>query len=532
LTGEPDDVAKTWKQKEGGGEHGGEEKLTPQNMVFSGCPTTNGKGKGIVVETGMGTRIGQIATLMAGEKGEKKSCGCMPDTSANQTPLQKNVQSLGVKIGVLAIVVCILVFIVGVVLKTQDPNNANTPPWLYMILISVTLAVAAIPEGIPLCVTISLSIGCSDMVKKNVLVRKLAAVETLGSASVICSDKTGTLTEEKMTMVEAWSGDVQYDVTGKGFDPTVGKFLCKFGGADGNGDVNLVSTIFSAMLCCNTRIEKVVENGETKYEPKGNSSEAPIIVAGMKLGFKPEEIEKDCKRVLEVPFSSSRKMMLTVSDVSGRETLCQGGLKLPAGSKYYTVCKGAPNFIIDICTHITDEQGCAQAFSPEKKDAVLRIVDEYSAKALRVLAIAYRAFDEMPFDTNDDDLNTDQKFNACRESLCLAGLVASIDPARGGVKESVESARGAGIRVVMITGDYLKTAAAIAKNVNILYPTDDENECAVDCKSLRPEGDYLDNSGIDRLTVKTKVFARAQPEDKLEIVKSLQRKLLRLINLL
>jgi magnesium-transporting ATPase (P-type) len=397
LTGEPDDVAKTWKQKKKeAGDHGGEEKLTPQNMVFSGCPTTNGKGIGIVVETGMGTRIGQIAALMAGDGGEKKTCGCMPDTSGSQTPLQKNVQTLGAKIGVLAIVVCILVFIVGVVLETEDPNNDKTPPWLYMILISVTLAVAAIPEGIPLCVTISLSIGCSAMVKKNVLVRKLAAVETLGSASVICSDKTGTLTEGKMTMVEAWSGDVQYDVSGKGFDPTVGKFTRKNGGADGNGDVNLVSAVFSAMLCCNTRIEKVVENGETKYEPKGNSSEAPIIVAGMKIGFKPEEIGKDCKRVLEVPFSSSRKMMLTVNDVTGRETLCQGGLKLPAGSKFYTVCKGAPNYIIDICTHISDEQGCAKAFSAEKKDAVLRTVDEYSAKALRVLAIAYRTFEKLP----------------------------------------------------------------------------------------------------------------------------------------
>merc|ERR1712107_272122 len=283
LTGEPDDVSKTDKLKKK--RPGETEKLTPDNMVFSGCSTTNGKGKGIVVETGMGTRIGQIAALMVGEKGDKKQCGCMPDTSANQTPLQKNVQALGAKIGVLAIVVCVVVFIIGVLMDTRDPDNKDDPSWLYMILIAVTLAVAAIPEGIPLCVTISLSIGCSEMVKKNVLVRKLAAVETLGSASVICSDKTGTLTEGKMTMVQMFSGVVKYDVSGKGFDPTVGKFMRK-SGADANNDVGVVSTLFSAMLCCNTTINKIQdpETKEEKWEPKGNSSEAPIIVAGRKLG--------------------------------------------------------------------------------------------------------------------------------------------------------------------------------------------------------------------------------------------------------
>merc|ERR1740129_1573927 len=154
---------------------------------------------------------------------QKKKCGCLPDTSASATPLQQNLESLGARIGVLAIVVCVVIFIIGVVLNRTDPSNPGSPAWLYMILIAVTLAVAAIPEGIPLCVTISLSIGCSEMVTKNVLVRKLAAVETLGSASVICSDKTGTLTEGKMTMVAMFAGEVSYEVEGKGFDPTDGK---------------------------------------------------------------------------------------------------------------------------------------------------------------------------------------------------------------------------------------------------------------------------------------------------------------------
>merc|ERR1740139_451992 len=222
LTGEPDDVAKTFKIKQK--KPGEPEKLTPENMVFSGCACTSGKGKGIVIESGMQTRIGRIAQLIAGEGGsDKKKCGCLPDTSASATPLQQSLEQLGARIGVLAIAVCVVIFIIGVALNRTDPSNPESPAWLYMILIAVTLAVAAIPEGIPLCVTISLSIGCSEMVTKNVLVRKLAAVETLGSASVICSDKTGTLTEGKMTMVGLYTGGVGYEVGGKGFDPTVGR---------------------------------------------------------------------------------------------------------------------------------------------------------------------------------------------------------------------------------------------------------------------------------------------------------------------
>merc|ERR1719157_240396 len=171
----------------------------------------------------MSTRIGKIAQLIADKDGgAKKKCGCLPDTSANATPLQNNLEKLGRRIGLLAIIVCLIVFVIGGLLERKDPENPESPAWFYMILIAVTLAVAAIPEGIPLCVTISLSIGCSEMVTKNVLVRKLAAVETLGSASVICSDKTGTLTEGKMTLVAMYTGGTAYKVEGKGFDPTVG----------------------------------------------------------------------------------------------------------------------------------------------------------------------------------------------------------------------------------------------------------------------------------------------------------------------
>eukprot|EP00931_Biecheleriopsis_adriatica_P083340 TRINITY_DN5691_c0_g1_i4.p1 TRINITY_DN5691_c0_g1~~TRINITY_DN5691_c0_g1_i4.p1 ORF type:complete len:1094 (+),score=257.66 TRINITY_DN5691_c0_g1_i4:80-3361(+) len=523
LTGEPDDVAKTAKTKQK--KEGETEKLTPENMAFSGCSVTSGNGMGIVTDTGMQTRIGRIAQLMAGEDGgkDKKKCGCFPDTSANMTPLQLNLEKLGARIGVLAIVVCIVIFIVGWAADRKDPANPESAAWLYMILVAVTLAVAAIPEGIPLCVTISLSLGCKDMVEEHVLVRKLAAVETLGSASVICSDKTGTLTEGKMTMVGMWAAGTTYDVTGKGFDPTVGQVQRVTDNSDGKNDLGVRTNLLAAILCCNTTLaqEKDPDSGEMKWTPKGNSSEAPIVVAARKIGLS-ENIANEYPRVLEVPFSSSRKMMLTVSKVKG-DMLCEGGMVLPPGTKYMAVCKGAPNYIVDLCSEVLNQDGSVDALTDKARAEILQIVDSYSARALRVLAIATRCMDEMPYDETDEDLNMDQKFAACRDQLRLVGLVASIDPDRDGVADSVVSARGAGIRVVMITGDYLLTAKAIAKNVNILQAGDDEETSAVDCARLRPGGEYISEAEMDSLTSSVRVFARAKPEDKLEIVKSIQR---------
>jgi len=404
------------------------------------------------------------------------------------------------------------------------PGDTDSSPWFYRILIAVMLAVAAIPEGIPLCVTISLSIGCQEMVKKSVLVRKLAAVETLGFASVICSDKTGTLTEGKMTMVKMWSGGVAYNVSGKGFDPTVGSFSRSSTGTDANSDLGVKFSLMAALFCCNTSLEKGSdpETGDDKWEPKGNSSEAPIVVASRKAGFVPDAVDK-YSRVLEVPFSSSRKTMLTVSDVAGRDSLCDGGVRLPRGTKFLAVCKGAPNYIIDLCAEQMGEDGGFEPLTPTRKADILSIFDEYSSLALRVLAIAIRPMKELPFDVADEDVDMDTKFKLCRQDLRLVGLVASIDPDRDGVKESVHVARGAGIRVVMITGDYLKTAVAIARNVRILQEDGDEALTAMDCGALRLHNEYLPEKDLDALIAHARVFARAKPEDKLEIVKSLQR---------
>merc|ERR1719329_327698 len=294
--------------------------------------------------------------------------GMCPDTSAGQTPLQANVEKLGARIGILAILICVCVWIIGVVMQTVPPDFDPTvdkktmSSIIYMILISVTLAVAAIPEGIPLCVTISLSIGCSQMVDYNVLVRKLAAVETLGSASVICTDKTGTLTEGKMTMVQMWTGDKYYTVTGKGFNPEDGGVQYKEGGEDAKNDKNVRSTLFAGICCCNTTLEK---KGDM-WEPQGNSS---------------EDVSKSNKRVMEVPFSSARKMMLTVSEMSSG-TLCEGGITVDVeGAKMLTVCKGAPNFILKACAKYLQADGTMADLTEEKTAAILQTVDEFSSLA-------------------------------------------------------------------------------------------------------------------------------------------------------
>jgi len=283
-------------------------------------------------------------------------------------------------------------------------------------------------------------------------------------------------------------------------------------------------TLFAAMLCCNTSLSKISDpdTGEEKWEPKGNSSDAPIVVAFRKAGFTEESVA-NYRRVLEIPFSSARKMMLTVTDVQGKDVLCMGGMPLPSSSRFLTVCKGAPNYILDLCTTALTENGSSKLMAEEDKQNILNIVDDFSSRALRVLAIAVNPMEAMPFDLDDEDVATDDKFRMCAQGLLFVGLVASIDPDRDGVKESVTSAREAGIRVVMITGDYLKTASAIAKNVRILQEEDNEALTAVDCACLRPNGTYLPDSQIDNFTQSVRVFARAKPEDKLEIVKSLQR---------
>ncbi|KAK3281704.1 hypothetical protein CYMTET_10524 [Cymbomonas tetramitiformis] len=460
--------------------------------------------------------------------------------------LKVSLNKLGIMIGVLALAICAIIFILGILLDTKNPDDTQVPSWLYMILVAVTLAVAAIPEGIPLCVTISLASGSWDMAKKHVLVRKLAAVETLGSASVICTDKTGTLTEGKMTMVRIWTGLQDYGISGKGFDPTVGHVyradnypadtpvMTEPNGYEeacinANHDASVYCTLSIAVLCCNAELccETDDDTGQTTWVPKGNSSEAPIVVAGAKVGIQKADLEARYPRVSEIPFSSSRKMMVTVSccPMVGWEVGYPVSARDLPFCKYIVAVKGAPNYVLQLCTQILrDDNSTLAPMDESARAAVMERVDSLSEQALRVLAVAYAPLAELPFNPDPEDadqaLSPDERFNLLARDLTFCGLVASIDPERAGVNLAIQKASNAKIRTVMITGDYLKTAVAIARNITL---PEGLLETVVDCADMRPSGQYLPDDEMDLLTTKVKVFARAKPEDKLEIVRSLRR---------
>lgn len=426
------DVSKTCKDKPRrtsprdahGVEPEEEEKLTADNMVFSSCNVKAGTAVGVVVATGMATRVGAVAALLrdkgdtaaddrgadsldggggvvdggdvdradkvlnigngrgpGGASGDqvpahasttqqdedeprqsrekivdarkrcfrgyalRRHCCQLPDNRSAHTPLQQSLERLAAIIGYFAIGVCLVVFVVGVALNTVDPEEPDTPSWMFMILVAVTLTVASIPSGLPLCVTIALSSGCKSMVKENVLMRNIAAVETLGSASIVCTDKTGTLTEGKMTTVAMHVGGVDYAVTGKGgFDPTDGSvYAVGGGGGQAVGEksddraAGVLATLGSAVLCSDARLERRTDpdTGAVKWTPHGNSSEAPLVVAAHMVGITLEQLRLSHARVAEIPFSSVQKMMARLS-VVGEKKQHKGLLKRVTYSSNFT----------------------------------------------------------------------------------------------------------------------------------------------------------------------------------------------------
>ncbi|KAK1947083.1 Calcium-transporting ATPase 1 [Phytophthora citrophthora] len=538
LTGESEDVAKKYNAPT----HvapGKTAKLTASNMVFSSTTITAGNARGIVVETGMNTRVGSIAALLQEQSGspdaeESKKwirnpiSDCVAKHRPKLTPLQRVLHGLGFLMGLIAISVAVLVFIVGMVRNTGDPRHPTRPVWLNVLMAAVSIVVSAVPEGLPMVVTICLSSGTAEMIRKNVLVRKLAAVETLGAASVICTDKTGTLTEGKMTAVKLWGDFQEYTITGKGFTPE-GSIVSADGTSQAEpeaGNIQLRATLMASVLCSNTQLKQVEgEDGESsRWMPFGNSSEAPLVVAAAKAGIWEDNLLDDYPRLVEVPFSSSRKMMITVNAVPALngtamfDTLTLPGDKPP---KLVANVKGAPNYILRNCTQYCRKDGKFETLTTVQRNEISEAVDALSSQALRVLAVAIQPMHELPYPKDCDDV--DEKFAALSKSLVFLGLVASIDPERDGVRDAIATARGASIRTVMITGDYLATAVAIARNIDLLQVGADPEAQATDCTQLRPNDVYLPPADIDEITSRTLVFARAKPEDKIEIVKSLQR---------
>jgi Ca2+-transporting ATPase len=422
-----------------------------KNMLFSSTKIVEGSALAIVVKTGMNTEIGKITQLIKDEKEEL-------------TPLQKKLEIFGRKVGFVVILISIIVFISLLFTKEFTLNNFNS-----FLFISISLAVAAVPTALPVVVTISLAVGVKRLLKKKALVRRLSSVETLGSCNIICSDKTGTLTKNEMTVKFLWSLDGETKVSGIGYNP------------HGNLEGTKNSKIVEIGLFCN-KASLIKKNN--LWEIVGDPTEGALIVLAKKDGLSKEKFNYEI--LDEIPFDSNRKLMSVLIEDNNK-------------SKFvYT--KGAPNKLLEKSTHVL-LNGKEVKLTKELKNKILEQNKIYSQKALRVLGFAYKK------------VNSNKEFN--EEKLVFVGLSAMIDPPREDVKESIKKAKEAGIRVIMITGDFKETAIAIGKEVGI-----DGN--AISGEELETLSD--EDLEFRLFKENTNIFARVSPEDKLRIVKILQKK--------
>ena len=405
------------------------------NMVFSGCSITYGTAVAVVTATGMDTEMGKIAGLLDGE-GE------------SQTPLQQKLAQLGKYLGFMALAACAIIFVVGL-FNDLEP--------IHLFMTAVSLAVSAIPEGLPAIVTIVLSIGVQRMVKKNALIRRLPAVETLGGASVICSDKTGTLTQNRMTLTKAYVDGGEIEAISANNSDAIRKLL-NYG-----------------TLCCDGSVNFTAE-GEQHI---GDPTETAIVVASHKNGFEKDALNAEFPRLAEIPFDSDRKLMSTVNVIDGKKIV---------------IVKGAFDMMATRCVKGDIE-------------SAKRVTNEMSSDALRVLAVAYKEIDEVPENPTSEELEN---------GLTFMGLVGMIDPPRPEARDAVAVCRRAGIKVVMITGDHVVTASAIAKDLGILV----EGDRAITGAEL----DAMNDDELDAVVSDISVYARVSPENKIRIVKAWQRK--------
>lgn len=397
------------------------------NMAFASTTIVGGRGEAIVTDIGMQTKVGKIANIII-------------DTQDSMTPLQKKLDSVGKYLGIGAIIICIIIFIIGTLKKI---------PLLEMFTTSVGLAVASIPEGLPAIVTILLSIGVTKMSRKNAIIRKLPAVETLGSSTVICSDKTGTLTQNKMKVTSI--------------------------------PINENKTIKYACMCTDCNISNKIISG--------NPSEVAIVEYAINSGLNRSLLYNEYPRISEIPFDSKRKLMTTIHK---------------NGNKYLIITKGAPDVLISKCTNYIDNNS-ESILSSSKKSELLGINDKMASGALRVLGVAIR------YTTSLSQINDKNIEN----NLTFVGLIGMMDPPRDGVVESIRACKTAGVKIVMITGDHITTAKAIASKLGILTP----GNLAITGKEL----DEMPEGTLQKNILKYSVFARVSPEHKVKIVNAFKR---------
>ena len=419
------------------------------NMLFSSSLITYGRGKGIVVETGMNTEVGKIAEMIS-------------ETDEQETPLQKKLNGLGKTLGIAALVICVFIFAIGIIQGREVVS---------MFMTAVSLAVAAIPEGLAAVSTIVLAIGVQKMVKRNAIVKRLPAVETLGSSSVICSDKTGTLTQNKMTVQKIFVNHTVYDVSNLDENSDFIKYNKE------NQEVKLL--VYNGMLCNDT---KIAEDGTLTGDP----TETALVDIALKMGFT-QNIYNELPRVDEIPFDSERKLMTTVHEREG---------------KYIVYTKGGVDELLNICAAYIDHGEIKQdlkSFIPTIEDTSEKMAKD----ALRVLAFGYKELDHKPTQAELEN------------NLIYVGMYGMIDPPREEAKIAVEKCKTAGIKTVMITGDHKITAIAIAKKLGILGNEDEAITGA--------ELDKISDKDLEKNIRKYSVYARVSPEHKVRIVKAWQK---------
>jgi len=467
LTGESESVSKEPDKEVAEDAVLGDRKT----MAYRSTTATYGRGKAVVVGTGMRTEIGKIAELIQA-------------VGQEDTPLQTRLDQLGRWLAYGALAICGVVFVLGFAYGNEVLDS---------FLTAVALAIAAVPEGLPAIVTINLALGMREMVKRNALIRRLPAVETLGSASAICSDKTGTLTQNVMTAVRLYVPGVRLEVHGASGSPE-GHFHV-FDEQDRMGErvktldyPGVQQLLSGALLSSDARLE-INDDPTAPYTVVGDPTEAALVVAAAKANLWREKCEDRYPRVDEIPFDSTRKRMTTLH-------------KDPRSDGYIAYVKGAPDVMLDLCSHVLRE-GEEFALTRPLRDHMMNVNRDMGQEALRVIAVAYRRFETKP----------QMEPEVVEKNLVLIGYIGMIDPARPEVKPAIEKARQAGIRTVMVTGDYPETAQAIAKEIGLLR---DQNGRVMSGAEL----EQTDDARLAEIVDDIDVFARVSPVHKVRIVEA------------
>jgi Ca2+-transporting ATPase len=461
-----------------------------RNSAYMSTLVTYGRGKGIVVNTGMSTEIGLIAEMIQSYEEEP-------------TPLQVKLDQLGKWLGIGCLAICAIVFVEGVLRDTEvrmifqagggllSYLNTFKQAIVDMFMVAVSLAIAAVPEGLPAVVTICLALGMQEMIKRHALIRKLPAVETLGSATTICSDKTGTLTQDKMMAVQLYVDRTILSISGEGYNP-VGEFSDDGRPVDLGGYPGSNLLLRAGLLCNDARLEENPD-GDGSWRMVGDPTEGALVVAAAKAGFWREELERDYPRLAEIPFDSDRKRMTTIHPD-------------PKWGGYVAYVKGAPDIVIGLC-HKVIEDGQERPLTDERRRRILEVNEALASNALRVLGVAYRPLSEVPRTPTVEEIE---------KGLTFVGLIGMMDPARPEVKEAIAVARQAGIETVMITGDYKNTAVAISEELDLLSPGGRVLTGA--------ELNQLDDETFTDMVEEVEVYARVSPQHKVRIVEALKKR--------